>query len=52
MILSDEAIQEFKEIYKRDYGVDLSDGDAYEQAHRCFNMMQAIYRPIPGKDDK
>lgn len=48
MQLSQQAIEEFKEIYHEECGESLSDGEALELAISFFNLMQAIYRPFPG----
>lgn len=50
-IISDKAVQEFKKIYKKDYGVELDDGVAFELAHKFFHMMRVVYRPIKKRDD-
>jgi len=47
MQLSQKAIQEFKEICHKDYGVELSDATAGEEAVRFFNMMNSVYKPVP-----
>jgi len=49
MIPSKEAIEEFKEIYKKEFGEELSDQDATERATKLLNLMEAIYKPIPQK---
>ncbi|OGN14518.1 MAG: hypothetical protein A3G02_00425 [Candidatus Yanofskybacteria bacterium RIFCSPLOWO2_12_FULL_44_13b] len=48
-MLSKEALEEFKAIYKKEYNEDISDEDALEMAVNLLNMMNAIYRPIPKK---
>ena len=50
MIPSKEAIEEFKEIYKKEFGEELSDQDATERATKLLNLMEAIYKPIPQKE--
>lgn len=47
MSLSPQAIQEFKEIYRQDYGVILTDAEALELAASFFNLMQTIFKPLP-----
>ena len=47
MQLSKEAIEEFKEIYKKVFGEEISDQEAYEQGSRLLRLFKAIYRPIP-----
>lgn len=50
MSLSDKAIKEFKEIYYKEYGKDISDEEAQEIGQRLISLFKIIYRPIPGKD--
>lgn len=46
-MLSKEAVDEFKKLYKEHYGEELNDFVASEAANRLIRMMDAIYRPIP-----
>ncbi|MBI4991779.1 MAG: hypothetical protein HZB99_00995 [Candidatus Harrisonbacteria bacterium] len=46
-MLSEEAIDEFKKLYKEHYGEELNDFVASEAANRFIRMMDVIYRPIP-----
>ena len=48
-MLPPKAIEEFKEIYKQEFGEDLSDKEALEKATRVINLFQVIYKPIPKK---
>jgi len=50
MIPSKEAIEEFKKIYKKEFGEELSDQDATERATKLLNLMEVIYKPIPQKE--
>ncbi len=47
MQLSQEDIEEFKAIYRKDYGTTLTDGEALDLATSFFHLMLAIYRPLP-----
>lgn len=47
MQLSKEAIEEYKQIYKKKTGKELSDQEAYEQASNLLRFFQLVYRPIP-----
>ena len=38
MILSQDAIQEFKDLYHKKYGKDLTDKDAREMAEELLNL--------------
>ena len=44
-MLPDEAIEEFREIYKKEYGEELSKEDARERAERLFGLVKAVYSP-------
>ena len=46
-MLSKEAIEEFKQIYKKVEGKDLSDAEALGMATSLINLMKAVYKPIP-----
>lgn len=46
-MVSTKALQEFKQIYKDEYGTDLDDQIALDKAERFLMLMRAIYRPIP-----
>jgi len=47
MQLSKEAIEEFKQIYKAEFGEEISDQEATEKAIRLINLIRVIYRKIP-----
>ena len=49
MELSKKAIDEYKEIYQREYGKTLTDQEAYEQASNLLRLFKVIYRPLPSK---
>jgi len=49
-IISEKALKEYKAIYKKEYGVDLPDEEALEQATKLLNLMKIIYRPISKED--
>ena len=46
-MLSQKALDEFKEIYKGEFGKELSNEKALELATRLITLMKVIYRPIP-----
>ena len=50
-MLSDKAVKEYQEIYKREFGEELSDSGAREQAESFIRLFRLIYRPIPKKED-
>ena len=45
--LSKEAIKEFKEIYKKEFGEEISDREAYDKASNLLRLFEAVYKPIP-----
>jgi len=50
MRLSKEAIEEFKKIYREEFGKKISDEEAQEKGQRLLSLFKIIYRPIP-KDE-
>ncbi len=50
MPLSKEAIEEFKEIYRQEFGKEISDQTALELALNLLTLFQAIYRPVTKKE--
>ena len=49
MQLTQEAIDEFKQIYREEYDIALTDEQALELATSFFHLMQAIYRSLPDR---
>ena len=45
-MLPKEALNEFKQIYRKEYGIDLSD----EEAQRRVNNLMAFYRAVLEED--
>jgi len=45
-MLSEEAIKEFIEIYRQEFGVELDEKTATEMAINLLNFFKNIYRPI------
>jgi len=43
MSLSKERIEEFKAIFKKEYGKELSDQEAYESATNLMNFAEVLY---------
>jgi len=46
-MLSKEAVEEFKKLYKEQYGEELNDFVASEAANRLVRMVELVYKPIP-----
>jgi len=47
MRLPQKAIEDFKKIYKKEYGEDISDSEAEQMAFRFLSLFALIYRPLP-----
>jgi len=43
MSLSKEAIEEFKKIWKEDFGKEISDQEAYESGSNLVNFFKLLY---------
>lgn len=56
MRISKEALKEYKAIYKKEFGKDISDDKALEQATNLLNLVKAVSKPIKSteknKDEK
>jgi hypothetical protein len=50
MSLSKQAIEEYKQIYKKNFGEEISDEEARKQGENLIELFRVICRPIPGKD--
>ena len=46
MKLSKKALDEFKAIYKAEYGVELSNAEALAKGIRLLRLFKEVYRPI------
>jgi hypothetical protein len=44
-MLSEKAVQEFKELYLRRYGVELSDAEARQQAGNLLSLYRVLLTP-------
>ncbi len=45
-MISQQALKEFKEIWKEEHGDDISDEFALEKAVNLLTLMDAIYHPV------
>ncbi|MDO8565812.1 MAG: hypothetical protein Q7S04_01330 [Candidatus Moranbacteria bacterium] len=50
-MLSQEAIEEFNELYEKRYGVRLSDEEANLRANNLFKLYKITYMGEPSIDD-
>lgn len=46
MVLTDEQIEQFREIYKRQYGKEISKEEANDQACKLLRLLILIYKPM------
>ena len=45
-MISNEELEEFKAIYKKRFGTELSNQDALEKATRLLTLMKIVYKPM------
>lgn len=45
-MVSEQALKEFKEVYRAEFGKEISDTEALELATNFLTFFNAIYRPI------
>ncbi len=50
MHLSETALREFREIYRRELGEELTDAEALECAQRVVSLVQLLVRTSEDKD--
>jgi len=48
-MLPDESVDEFRAIYKKCFGEDVSADDAREMARRLLMLYETLAKPFPGK---
>ncbi len=41
-----EALEEYKRIYKKNFGKHISDKEAIKQANKLLNLIKVIHRPM------
>ena len=46
-MLSRQALNDFKSIYKQEFGEDISDQEAKEKGEKLLRLFDIIYKPIP-----
>jgi len=52
MRVSEEGLKKFIEIYREEFGEDISIPDARVMATELLNLYKVIYRPIDEKNNK
>jgi hypothetical protein len=48
-LVTKEELEKFKEIARKDYGVELTDEQAYEQAAALINFFEAVMKDLMEK---
>jgi len=56
MALSEEYLQKFKELYREQFGKELSDQETYDKAFKLLRLIQLVYTPsskgfLPAAED-
>jgi len=51
MKVTPEALEEFKRIYRKEFGEDISDEQALEMAQRVLTFFSLIYGPLSSRKD-
>lgn len=46
MVLSDDDIRKFQEVYKEQFGKEIGKEDAYEQGIKLLRLMAVVYQPM------
>lgn len=46
-MLSEQSIEKYREIYRKEFGEDISLEDAAEQAQRLLNLARVVCQPMP-----
>lgn len=49
MVLSDEQIREFQEIYKEHFGTEISKEEAYKNGLKLLQLIRILYTPMGEK---
>lgn len=45
-MISKESLEEFKNIYKKEFKEEISDEVALDKATRLINLVKAVYKPM------
>ena len=45
-MISEKELKKFKAIYKKEFGIELSDQDALESATKLLRLVEIIYKPM------
>lgn len=50
MVLTDEQVTSFQSLYKKNFGEEISKEQAYTEAVKLIQLVQAVYKPIKKED--
>ena len=50
MVLSDADLERFCDIYREQFGKEISKEDAYEQGIKLLRLMAVVYKPMTEED--
>lgn len=45
MVLSDEKVLEFQNLYKKNFGIEISKEEAYKKGIRLLNLISLVCKP-------
>jgi hypothetical protein len=51
MSLSEKAIEEFKELYRIQYGENISNEDAYKMGENLISLFKILCRDLPNNEE-
>jgi hypothetical protein len=46
-MLSKHSIDKYREVYRKQHGVDISEEEAADQANRLLNLARTVFQPMP-----
>lgn len=46
-MLPQKAVEELKNIYRKKYGKELNDSEAFEMGNRLLNLFRTVLKPLP-----
>ena len=49
-MVSNKSLEKFKEIYKKRFGIELSNQDTLKKAIKCLRLVELVYKPITKED--
>jgi len=50
MVLSDEDLIKFQNLYKKEFGIEINKEDAYEKGIKLLRLMSVVYKPMTEKE--